>query len=417
MERKVLTNAEKRVYFNQKSTRTKVLEEIMSENFIPAYDLESLNEEQKQTYLKAVCRYMGVPDDLNLVALTRIDDGEGPARLVAYAKRGATENVRNNLGINVTGMTSQVINGSIVFTVTGVNAKGRQEISTGSKYIEGATGKYLDDGIMTAQTRATRRMTLQFVGAGVLDESEIHSGKTVVTSAAASGLALAATQPTVQPSSAPGKDITPPPVIDAVQATIDGSMTIAKIAEAVLPAEDFSTAQAKLREEAIAQLNAKAEVRAEKKTRKPRGPNKKTAVDLGPSEPVVQIPPIEGVSLQSVAAPLPTPTAPFPPIPLPQPAPVPVGKPRLSPEQVKPYRQRLFRIVNDHLEPNGFTPKEGMGNADKMRAFAGILFPEVANMNELTIEQWEKYLSLLEGKITSEGASAVVKYIEESIGI
>lgn len=401
----------------------------MSDNFIPMYDLESLNETQRQDYLKAVCKHMGVPDNLNLVALIRQDDGEGPARLVAYAKRGATENVRNNLQINVISLTSQVVAGSIVFTATAVSKKtGRQEISTGSKYIEGATGKFLDDAIMTAQTRALRRVTLQFVGAGVLDESEVNQGKTVTVSAPAAQIVLAAPQPTVTPSSAPGKDITPP----AIQFTFDSTLVPdLKTGQQ----EAFEARQKQLRDAAIASLNSTAEkvtpeqeqgavdtgnrldpvpaVELEKPkrkyTRKPR------TVDLGPSDPVIAPEKAPEPAIAPVPAPVAAPESP-------KPAPAPVvaqapGKPRLSPEQVKPFRQRLFKVVNDHLEPNGFAPKEGMGNADKMRAFATMMFSDVSNMNELTVEQWEKYLAVLENKIKTEGAAPTIKYIEDSIGL
>jgi hypothetical protein len=105
-----------------------------------------------------------------------------------------------------------------------------------------------------------------------------------------------------------------------------------------------------------------------------------------------------------------------PPVALTVPPPAP-SKPRLTPDQVKPFRQRLFRIVNDQLEPNGFTPKEGMGNADKMRSFATMMFSDVTNMNELSVEQWEKYLSTLENKVKEIGPAETVKYIESSIGL
>ena len=178
----------------------------MSESFIPMYDLESLTEPQRQEYLKAVCKHMGVPDNLNLVALTFVDDSDGPQRLVAYAKRGATENVRNNLKINIESLTSQMIGGSIVFTATAKSSTlSRQEVATGSKFVGDLQGTQLDDAIMTASTRALRRVTLQFVGAGVLDESEVTQRKVVhVTSAPL----VSTPQPSVAPSSEPGKDIT-----------------------------------------------------------------------------------------------------------------------------------------------------------------------------------------------------------------
>lgn len=97
---------------------------------------------------------------------------------------------------------------------------------------------------------------------------------------------------------------------------------------------------------------------------------------------------------------------------------VPVLKRRSRvPEEVKQFRERMFRLTNDHLEPAGFVPREGMGNGDKMRALANILFPTITNLNQLSPEQWGKFLNPLETKLQQEGAAAVVKYIEDVIGI
>jgi hypothetical protein len=378
--------------------------------FIPLYDLESLNEQQRQDYVRAVCQHMGVPSELNLVMLTYLDETDGPRRLVAYAKRGATEIIRNNRGISVTDLTSKEVGGSIVFTATGKDNIGRQEMSTGSKWIQGLAGRELDDAIMTAQTRATRRMTLQFVGAGVLDESEVNPANTVQLKE--SNPAPPPPQPLAAPASAPGRDVTEQQVVNARLDAITASGT---------PQEQqlaFEAQQAKLRQEAIAALNAN-HAPAEAAPTKRRGRKPRNTVDLGPSAPVsvnppvsavVETPKISEIPMQpvSVATPAPQPIAV---------APVAPGKPRLTPEQVRPFRQRLFKIVNDQLEPNGFAPKEGIGNQDKMRQFATLMFPEVQSMNELTETQWEKYLSTLEQKIQKEGTATTIKYIEDSIGI
>lgn len=394
----------------------------MSENFIPLYDLESLSEAQRQDYIKAVCKHMGVPDNLNLVALTYVDETEGPSRLVPYAKRGATENVRNNLQIDVTSLTNQMVGGSVVFTATATSKKnGRQEISTGSKYIKDLAGTALDDAIMTAQTRALRRVTLQFVGAGVLDESEVNQRKIVHVSPAIAQPA----QSTVAPNSEPGKDITLiGPSSDSK--TQDQVALVIALRDSELPIkktqEQFEAEQAQLRKDAIAQLNEKEKPSEElvKKTRKPRGPNKKK-IDLGPSElPAAQV----AVKPEPVAACIPSTetaqavVAASAPEQVVVTAPLPAStKPRLNPDQVRPFRQRLFKLVNDQLEPNGFEPKEGIGNADKMRSFAQIMFPDIANMNELTLEQWEKYLTVLETKLKEAGPVNTWKYIETEIGL
>jgi len=398
--------------------------------FIPVYDLESMNEEQRQQYVRNVCEHMGVPPELNLVMLTYLDEQDGPRRLVAYAKRGATEIIRNNRNINVTELTSKEIGGSIVFTATGKDNNGRQEMSTGSKYIYGLVGKELDDAIMTAQTRATRRMTLQFVGAGVLDESEVNPSQPVTLKN--TNLSPIAPQPTVKANDEPGKDVTTltqQQIFDSLPPVTTGWVEVPQGTIEAIPAEtqeQFQARQEKLRQDAIAQLNAKhlAEnppAEAPKKIRKPRGPNK-PKVNLGPSAPVPQADINSAVQVPIVPiTPLPAPVAmpaqadikpDIKPVPTPPPS-----KSKLTPEQVKPFRQRLFRLVNDQLEPAGFEPKPGMGNAAKMKAFASIMFDNVSDMNELDATQWEKYLITLENKVKSEGAAATVKYIEESIGL
>jgi hypothetical protein len=399
--------------------------------FVPLYDLESLNEQQRQDYIRNVCAHMGVPPELNLVMLTYLDeDGDGPRRLVAYAKRGATEIIRNNRGINITDLTNKEIGGSIVFTATAKDNTGRQEMSTGSKWIKDLTGKDLDDAIMTSQTRACRRVTLQFVGAGVLDESEVNPSRPVATKETAfTGMAVAP-QPTVQPSSEPGKDVT------AIATTVIDHVAGTVVHETV--AEEFSKEQEKLRQDAIAQLNAKFAPPVESapaEEPKKRKYTRKARVDLGPSEPPVKastvfqvpvetlpatitVPAHVGTHVELVQTPVPGTAVQALPqiIMVPPSAPVATGKPRLSPEQVKPYRQRQFKFVNE-LEENGFLPKEGMGNQDKMRAFAGIMFSEVTNFNELTADQWEKYLTTIETKLKTVGAKETIKYIEEAIGL
>lgn len=378
----------------------------MTDSFIPMYDLESLNDQQRQDYIRNVCRHMGVPDNLNLVALTYVDDGEGPSRLVSYAKRGATENVRNTLDIKITSLTNQMIGGSIVFTATAVSGKGRQEISTGSKFIDGLTGTALDDAIMTAQTRALRRVTLQFIGAGVLDESEVNQRKLVHT---VSSPVAVTPQPTVQPASAPGKDVTPEPE-EAPSVILPTGMTLMQPVTGLLE-------EAK-RSEVIAQLNAQVDEPKVKKTRKRR------TVNLGPTEAaVITLPGPELIKELKASEPLAVPVEQAVPAPTttvvaaPITEPPATKKPKITPDEVKPYRARLFRLRNDHLESAGLAPKENMGIAAQMRGLAQVMFSDIDDMNDLNKEQWEKYLSTLENKVASEGAAATVKFIEETIGL
>jgi hypothetical protein len=213
--------------------------------------------------------------------------------------------------------------------------------------------------------------------------------------------------------------------------------------------EAFEAAQKKLREDAIAFLNAqnppKEGVSLQEKTlpelvsaagglepvkkRRTRGPNKPksalTPTDLAnqlvlaipPAEPVVITPVVLGSLPEEVKPVVPIQVVPAEPTPGLRISSVTPTVKGLTAEQVKPYRQRLFRLNNDHFEQNGLIQKEGLGRSEQLRMLASLMFPGVTNFNEMTVEQWEKYLGNLEDRVKKDGAVETVKYIQESIGI
>ncbi len=181
--------------------------------FTPMYDLESLTEDQRKLYYLSACEYFKVPPELNLLAFFYMDSGEGKRNLVLYAKKGATDIIRGNLQISTISLEQANGPGYVSWVVKGQDKTGRVEQAVGSASIEGLRGQALASQVMIAQTRATRRMTLQFVGGGLLDESELHGVLTDINRAD-SPLATLSTipapiQPTVKPNTDPGKDITP----------------------------------------------------------------------------------------------------------------------------------------------------------------------------------------------------------------
>jgi hypothetical protein len=185
------------------------------------HDLETLSKEELTQYLRDVSAFVGLDPDLNALDTIWLPNESGNGQsLVVYARRGTAEILRNLLGIDVDELTDHVVNGSIVFTAKGHDKKGRKEQAIGSKYIGGLTGKVLDDAIMTASTRALRRLTMQFTTLGILDESEVGAVKAEAPAAnPAAGVALATnstplvftstplvfTQPTVEPNNGPGE--------------------------------------------------------------------------------------------------------------------------------------------------------------------------------------------------------------------
>jgi hypothetical protein len=179
--------------------------------FKPIYDLESLSEAQRQEYYLAACEYYGIPAELNALAFIWMDSHDGKRNLTLYAKKAATDIIRANRGISTIRLTKDVGQGYVAWIAEGRDSSGRTEIAAGTASTEGLKGQALAMQVMLAQTRATRRMTLQFVG-GLLDESELPSTVTDIGRSGASLASLATLpappQPAVQPNTDAGKDIT-----------------------------------------------------------------------------------------------------------------------------------------------------------------------------------------------------------------
>ncbi len=175
--------------------------------------LNDLNNEQREEYYQKICKSFDLDPGLRLLDFIWVPRPDGLQDLVLYAKRGAAEVLRNKRGISVTKMTKEESNGCVSFLVEGTDKTGRVECAVGSHSVDGLRGDKLAFAIMTASTRALRRLTLQFCGNGVLDESEV-SPQTVNISAVGGSLAQLSGTPTVLPppqvlpSAMPGKDIT-----------------------------------------------------------------------------------------------------------------------------------------------------------------------------------------------------------------
>jgi len=136
-------------------------------------DLASLTTPQKLSYLKAVCESVGLNPLTRPFEYIKLPDG----RLVLYAKREATEQLRFKYGISIDpkSFTREVIEGCYVVTVCATTPDGRTDMGTGAVAIDTLKGQQRANAMMAAETKAKRRATLSLCGLGTLDESEVSS--------------------------------------------------------------------------------------------------------------------------------------------------------------------------------------------------------------------------------------------------
>jgi len=133
-------------------------------------NLRDLSPKQQVSYYAAVC------DSLGLNPLTKpFEFITLSGKLVLYATRNATDQLRKNYQISVTITAREVIEDTYVVTARATLPSGRADESIGAVPIAGLKGEARSNAMMKAETKSKRRVTLSLVGLSTLDESEVDS--------------------------------------------------------------------------------------------------------------------------------------------------------------------------------------------------------------------------------------------------
>ncbi len=391
-------------------------------SFHPIYDLEKLTEEQRQEYYLEACKHFGVPPELGVLRFQYMDAGEGKANLVLYALKGASDIIRANKGIDTLSLTDKIVNGSIMFHCTGRDKTGRSEMAVGVMYIEGLRGSALDKAIMTAQTRATRRMTMQFAGGGLLDESELPQHGATTNVVQDPGLKIAP-QPSVTPNTAAGKTqepstadfprhacLIPTPAQLAAQNALQSVKPEVLASYAEYPG--FTEVARRLLETDPIVLAADAVVKATDPKRRKREkasfnkPFSLEPVVSAPAEiaPVIEKPVIPPVIIaagneivqgmvQSLKDTIEASAYP-------------------ADAELAEFRSKIFKYSNEILPKAGMIPSEIAGGITmKVRAFVMSRY----STTKITTEQWKDLFDYLDSTVQEKGATALVKIIDDVV--
>jgi hypothetical protein len=131
-------------------------------------DLTRLTESQKVTYYARVCDSLGLNPLTQPFAYIILNGKE-----TLYAKREATEQLRKLHHVALTIAAREVVEDTYVVTARAVLPDGRTDESIGAKSIAGLKGEGRANAMMTAETKAKRRVTLSICGLGLLDETEV----------------------------------------------------------------------------------------------------------------------------------------------------------------------------------------------------------------------------------------------------
>ncbi len=135
-------------------------------------NLATLSPAQRVSYYGQVCQSVGLnpftkPFDFLLLN----------GKVVLYATKSATDQLRSLRGVSITIVSREVESGVLTVTARARMADGREDEDVGAVVIEKLSGDNLANAKMKAVTKAKRRVTLSICGLSMLDESEIETVK------------------------------------------------------------------------------------------------------------------------------------------------------------------------------------------------------------------------------------------------
>ncbi len=133
-------------------------------------DLGPLNTDQRLAYYRAVCESLGLNPLTKPFGYIQLN-----GKLVLYALKDCTEQLRGLHKVSITNLAVQSIEGVYVVTAKARRADGKEDVATGAVFTNGLKGNDLANALMKAETKAKRRVTLSICGLGMLDETEAET--------------------------------------------------------------------------------------------------------------------------------------------------------------------------------------------------------------------------------------------------
>jgi hypothetical protein len=186
------------------NTLAQVVDGTTVERVLLDGDLGKLSPAQRVTYYGKVC------DTLGLNPLTRpFEYLVLNNKLTLYARREATEQLRHLHHVSLTIAAREVVEDTYIVTARAVLPDGRTDESIGAKSIANLKGEARANAMMTAETKAKRRVTLSICGLGLLDETEVAD-----IPAAAMKITPPPQLPPPAPHPKPEPDPPPPPAAE-----------------------------------------------------------------------------------------------------------------------------------------------------------------------------------------------------------
>jgi hypothetical protein len=148
----------------------RALDPVVVQQVLLKGDLSKLSPEQMINYYGSVCESVGLNPLTKPFEFILLN-----GKLVLYALRGATDQLRFLHTVAVTVTARETMEGCYIVTARASMPNGRTDESIGAVPIENLKGEARANAMMKAETKAKRRVTLSICGLGLLDETEVET--------------------------------------------------------------------------------------------------------------------------------------------------------------------------------------------------------------------------------------------------
>lgn len=149
--------------------QTNTISHEIIESLIINGDLSKLNPKQKVEYYNKYCTALGLNPVTQPFSLLKLN---GKEKL--YCGREGTAQLSKVHSVSHEILSTETVNGVYIVKAKAITGN-RFTSSTGVVNIENLKGDALCNALMKAETKAKRRATLDLLGLGMLDDSEIET--------------------------------------------------------------------------------------------------------------------------------------------------------------------------------------------------------------------------------------------------
>lgn len=152
---------------NTKTNETKAGADILSA-LVMNGDIGRLTAAQKIEYYRHVCEKLGLDPLSQPFRILKLHGKE-----ILYCHRGGVQQLNKLHQVSHEIKAREVVNGCYVVTAQASTPEGRKTESIGAAPVHHLQGEALCNAMMKAETKAKRRATLDLLGLGMMDETEL----------------------------------------------------------------------------------------------------------------------------------------------------------------------------------------------------------------------------------------------------